>query len=50
VSAWLVVFKASHLAELGVMVNGWDMLDAVSEALDQWPMGDVRDIIKVVRT
>jgi hypothetical protein len=49
-SVWLVVFKSPHLAELGVMINARDVLEAISEALDQWPLGDVRDVVKVVRT
>jgi hypothetical protein len=49
VSTWLVVFKDSHRAELGVMVYGRDVLDAISEALEQWQLGDVRDVVKVER-
>jgi hypothetical protein len=50
VTAWLVMFKAPHLAELGVMVNGRDVLEAISQGLEQWPMGDIRDIVKVVQS
>ena len=48
-SVWLVVFKSDRLAELGVMVYAPDALGAVSEGLRQWPLGDVRDVVKVER-
>jgi hypothetical protein len=48
-STWLVVFKSDGLAELGVMVHAADVLAAISSALEQWTLGDVRDVVKVER-
>jgi hypothetical protein len=48
-SAWLVVFKSENRAELGVMVEARDVLDAISAALEQWPYAIVQDVTKVER-
>jgi hypothetical protein len=48
-SPWLVVFKSDTRAELGVMVDASDALGAVSAALREWPLGDVRDVIRIER-
>jgi hypothetical protein len=48
-AVWMVEFASPGKAVLGVMVYGRDALGAISEALEQWPLGDVRDVVKVER-